>query len=215
MSISSIFKKQSLRSLSIYDSQCSPSTKCPPLTLSGQLHCCWLPPARGFLLTVSASNLELEIPLWLWLGGAALTVLLSFAVVIDFLPAKFQSRDYPEADVSSVIPLRFLLATKTLWTARVIVLAMLCLTMIAGLLGDQQADNNLAPTMIWIIFWVGVTFSVTVFGDFWRLLNPFATIYLLLFRRQQIADFTGKRCAGLVGDRAVSRVYVRRASVAE
>ena len=139
--------------------------------------------AHGF-----GEQLELDIPLWLWLGGAALTVLLSFAIVIDFLPTKFQSRSYSQVDFSDTLPLRILLSPTSLWLMRLLVLALLCVTLIAGLIGSQQADKNLAPTMIWIVFWVGVTFSVTIFGDVWRLMNPFATVYRLLFRRQYQAD---------------------------
>ncbi|MEM7466233.1 MAG: hypothetical protein AAF387_05050 [Pseudomonadota bacterium] len=141
--------------------------------------------AHGF-----GEQLDLEIPLWLWLGGAALTVLLSFAVVIDFLPKRMESRRVIEVEISSWWLFRFLLHPKILWILRLVVLTIIFLTVASGLFGNQDAQQNLAPTMVWITFWVGVTFAVVLFGNLWHLLNPFATLYLLIFgqRRAVVSD---------------------------
>ena len=149
--------------------------------------------AHGF-----GEQLQLEIPLWLWLGGAALTVLLSFAVVIDFLPKNLQTSRYAEIDLSDKQPVTLLLNPKVLWCFRLLLLAILFLTVVAGLLGNQQPDKNIAPAMIWILFWVGLTFAVTIFGDFWRLLNPFATLYTLVFRRREAVHSSHREISATV-----------------
>lgn len=142
-----------------------------------------------FLLAISGAclahgfgeQLDLKIPMWLWLGGAGLTVVLSFAVVIDFLPDKFSTTQYPQIDVSDSVLPRVIFHPINLWFGRSLVLALLFITIIAGIIGNQTPEKNLAPTIIWIAFWVGMTFLASLLGNFWRSLNPFATLYLLLF----------------------------------
>ena len=134
--------------------------------------------AHGF-----GEQLELEIPLWLWLGGAGLTVLLSFAVVIDFLPKRFQSIHYPEIDISDNFIVRLFISKFTLWVIRASVLVLLVLVISAGIFGVQTPQDNIAPTSIWVIFWVGVSFTSVLFGNYWRVINPLSSIYYLLFRR--------------------------------
>lgn len=141
--------------------------------------------AHGF-----GEQLDLSIPLWLWLGGAALTVVLSFAVVIDFLPAKFSTPEYPRKDISNSLPVRMMINQFSLWSMRGVFAALVLLTIAAGVFGEQTPQNNLAPTMVWVIFWVGLTFAVALLGNFWRLTNPFATIYYLLFRSNTVGQST-------------------------
>ena len=154
------------------------------------------PIAGGLLVTIFAcfdcqahgfgEQLELEIPLWLWLGGAGLTVVLSFAVVIDFLPRHFQSLDYPEIDITNNPVVRILTSNYSLWSMRVAVLLMLALVISAGVFGTQSAPDNIAPTAIWIMFWVGVSFTSVLIGNFWRVINPLSSIYYLLFRHSKV-----------------------------
>jgi hypothetical protein len=127
-------------------------------------------------------QLNLQIPLWLWLSGAALTVILSFAVVIDFLPSKLATTEYPLIDVSDSLFVSILTHPTTLWLLRIFFTTMLIFSIVTGIFGVQSAERNLAPTMVWVIFWVGLTFLVILFGNFWRVVNPFATIYYFLFR---------------------------------
>lgn len=143
-----------------------------------------------FLLTVSevsvahgfGEQLDLKIPLWLWLGGAALTVLLSFAVVIDFLPEKFTTTQYWRRDVTGSLLARLIFHPINLWLARILLVALLLLAIAIGFFGSQAPGKNPVPMLVWIAFWVGMTFSVSFLGNFWRTINPFATLYFLLFR---------------------------------
>jgi hypothetical protein len=38
-------------------------------------------------------------------------------------------------------------------------------TVTAGFIGDQNAYRNIAPTMVWIIVWVGVAYVSAFVGD--------------------------------------------------
>src|SRR3954468_22342094 len=46
----------------------------------------------------------------------------------------------------------------------------------AGLRGAQDAQDNLAPTIIYVHFWVGMAVVSIVFGDVFRALNPWRAI---------------------------------------
>jgi hypothetical protein len=47
---------------------------------------------------------------------------------------------------------------------------------VAGLIGDPNPYRNIAPTLVWIIWWVGLVYVAVLFGNVWTLLNPWRTI---------------------------------------
>jgi hypothetical protein len=49
-------------------------------------------------------------------------------------------------------------------------------TAYAGLAGTELQRDNLAPTMVYVGFWVGVPFASLLFGDVWRLLSPWRAL---------------------------------------
>ena len=52
----------------------------------------------------------------------------------------------------------------------------LLVTAYAGLAGSENQRDNLAPTMVYVVFWVGVPFASLLFGDVWRLISPWRAI---------------------------------------
>jgi hypothetical protein len=46
----------------------------------------------------------------------------------------------------------------------------------AGLAGTDVQADNLAPTAVFVVFWVGVPFASLLLGDVWRLLSPWRAI---------------------------------------
>jgi hypothetical protein len=46
----------------------------------------------------------------------------------------------------------------------------------AGLAGNPEATSNLLPTLIYVLFWVGLPFASAVFGDVFRPFNPWLAI---------------------------------------
>ncbi len=43
---------------------------------------------------------------------------------------------------------------------------------IAALVGERSAGTNIAPTFVWIVFWVGLVPLCVLFGNVWAWLNP-------------------------------------------
>ncbi len=133
--------------------------------------------AHGFGQSVS-----LPIPLWLWLAGAGLTVVLSFAAVIDFLPRALQTTHYPRLRLLRSTPRVHALATVVSTGLRALCVGLLALSLIAAFAGSPVASENLAPTLVWILFWVGVAFTAALLGDVWALVNPLRTVFALVER---------------------------------
>ncbi len=49
-------------------------------------------------------------------------------------------------------------------------------TAYAGLAGTENQRDNLAPTMVYVVFWVGVPCASLLLGDVWRLISPWRAI---------------------------------------
>ena len=55
--------------------------------------------------------------------------------------------------------------------------ALFIVVVLAGLFGDQNPYRNIAPTLVWIIWWVGFAYVAAFVGDVWRLINPWRTVF--------------------------------------
>ena len=56
-------------------------------------------------------------------------------------------------------------------------LGLFVVTVLAGLFGDQNPYRNIAPTLVWIIWWVGLAYVAAFAGDIWALVNPWRTVF--------------------------------------
>jgi hypothetical protein len=61
---------------------------------------------------------------------------------------------------------------------RTVGLLVLLGTIVVAFAGSQDSSDNLAPVMVYVVFWVGVAWLSALFGDVWRMLNPFDTIVM-------------------------------------
>jgi hypothetical protein len=113
---------------------------------------------------------DLPIPLWLFYYGGAIVLVLSFVALGVLwrrpLLERAQGKPLPEGLQ------RILLST---WL-RVVVggasLGLLIVLFLAALLGEPSAGQNLSPTFVFVIFWVGLVVVVIVLGNVWPILNP-------------------------------------------
>ena len=51
-------------------------------------------------------------------------------------------------------------------------MALLVLVVAAGLVGEDSPTLSLAPTFVYVLFWLGVPLLSVLLGDVWRVLNP-------------------------------------------
>lgn len=61
-------------------------------------------------------------------------------------------------------------------------LAALALVVVAGLIGSRDPNRNIAPTLVWIVWWVGFSYVAMLAGNLWPLVNPWRTLHELSFR---------------------------------
>jgi hypothetical protein len=138
----------------------------------------FLADARPALAHGFGPTYDIPIPLWLYLYGAAA------AVVLAFLPLALFSRKerdstyrYPTFDLFGIRPLRALLTSRLLIGGlRLLSVALFFLVVIAGLAG-LQSGFNIVPTLVWIIWWVGLSFFTALVGNVWPLVNPWGVLF--------------------------------------
>jgi hypothetical protein len=118
---------------------------------------------------------DLPIPAWLFGWAAAVVLIVSFAALATLwqtprLEGDERFRPLPEG-------LSFtLINPATEFFAGLIGVALLGITIWAGLAGVQAPQANFAPTFIYVIFWVGLVPLSVLFGDVFRALNPWRAI---------------------------------------
>lgn len=59
---------------------------------------------------------------------------------------------------------------------RLLGLAALTLVVVAGLADGTETSSNIAPVVVFILFWLGVPFVAAFVGDWWRWLSPWRTL---------------------------------------
>ncbi len=128
--------------------------------------------AHGF-----GERYELPVPLWLYVGGAGAAVALSFAVIGLFVRGAPGTRDYPRINLLRWRAGRALVHPLFLVPVKLLAVLLFLLVIGAGLAGNSSSLDNIAPVLVWIIWWVGVAFFSALVGDIWALINPWKTIF--------------------------------------
>ncbi len=132
-------------------------------------------PAAGALFPPPAlahgivSRTDLPIPVWLFGWAAAVVLIVSFAALAAL---------WPTPRLQAAVPRRrlFRLPAAVDVLAGAFGIAALGATVYAGLAGVQDALGNLAPTVIYVVFWVGLVLASVLFGDIWRAFSPWRAI---------------------------------------
>jgi hypothetical protein len=116
---------------------------------------------------------DLPIPMWaaVWAGVAALII--SFLLLYLLWPLPRLARASGGRAVGAWS--RYLHDVIVV-VLRVFGLLLFAVTLIALWSGSLNSAENIAPTMIYVILWVGVPFASLLFGDLWQALNPFDTL---------------------------------------
>jgi hypothetical protein len=128
--------------------------------------------AHGF-----AQRYDLPVPLNLYLAGAATAVALSFVVIAFFLRGNRSVAGYPTFDLLSTLPGKLIASPPVTGGLRLASVAFLLLVILAGFLGDQNPFKNIAPTAIWVIWWVGFAYISGLVGNLWAVVNPWSALF--------------------------------------
>ena len=124
--------------------------------------------AHGF-----GERYDLPIPLDYFLVGAAGAVALSFVVVGLFVRRRPGPFDYPRIDLLATPWLGRALGRPPLPSmVRLLSVAVFGLIVATALLGVNRPIENLAPTVVWVLWWVGMGYVSALLGNVWMLINP-------------------------------------------
>jgi len=134
----------------------------------------WTAPAsaHGF-----GQRYDLPIPLGLWMTGAAAAVVLTFVFVAIFMRWSPSVERHPRVDLLRWPAFRRLARVPLGAPVQMLCVGLLALTLVAGFFGDQTPTRNLAPTLIWIDWWVGVAYLSALVGNVWSIVNPWSTVF--------------------------------------
>ena len=122
---------------------------------------------------------DLPAPLGYFVAGAALTVALTFVIATLFMR---RVRDASAADGAAnnrsiafgpALPVLRLLC-------RALGLMTFAVVLGAALSGTADPLMNLAPTLVWIIWWIGLSIVVACIGNLWPVLDPWRTLFELI-----------------------------------
>ena len=121
---------------------------------------------------------DLPVPLGYVVAGACVTVFITFIFAIVFVRRRPGLLLQPASGSGFFVDPRvlhwlFRLTRSVAWLLFV-------LTIVSALWGSADPLMNLAPTLVWIIWWVGMSFGVLLFGNFWPALDPWRTSFDLL-----------------------------------
>lgn len=120
---------------------------------------------------------DLPLPLSLWITGAAGAIVLSFLVISIAVRANAAVEAPAQPTVLRWQIDNSFAGPKIRLVARIFSVAALILVVAAGIIGDQTPTRNLAPTAIWIAWWVGFSYLSAFVGNVWSVVNPWAAIF--------------------------------------
>ena len=115
---------------------------------------------------------DLPVPAWMVGYGAGAALVVSFAALAVFWrdPRLEAARWGPVVAGSSPA------ARATLMLFRALGVAGLAIVLAAGFFGSDNALENIAPTAVYVTFWVGCTLISGLAGDVYRLIDPYETL---------------------------------------
>lgn len=118
---------------------------------------------------------DLPVPGWLFLWGAAVVLVLSFLALGALwkrpqLERRAAGRPLPEGLE------RVLLSRALHVMLGVLSAALLGLVFLTALIGEPSSAQNLAPTFVYVVFWLGLVPVQVLLGNVWPVLNPWLAV---------------------------------------
>lgn len=119
-------------------------------------------------------RLDLPVPQWLFAWAAAVVLVASFVG----LAVAWRTPRLEGAGSRRIVGIPAIVAS----VVRAVGLAAFSLVVVAGLVGEQEPSRNIAPTIVYVVFWVGVPIVSVLVGDVFRALSPWRSVGMLVAR---------------------------------
>jgi hypothetical protein len=117
---------------------------------------------------------DLPVPTWLFYWGAGVVLVVSF-VLLGALWKRPVLEAHERGDALSRALSRFVLGPLRI-AVQVVSVGLFVLVWAAALFGDTDPFRNLAPTWVYVIFWLGLPALSVLFGNVWRALSPWRAL---------------------------------------
>lgn len=138
----------------------------------------WMVPSGSVYAHGFGERYDLPIPLEYYLFGSAAAILLSFGVIGAFVRVRPEQVPYWRWNMLDAKLTGWLFSSHIVkYTIQLISVLSMFLVIATGMLGNQDPGMNLAPTFVWIIWWVGLLFAIAAIGNFWLLVNPWSILF--------------------------------------
>ena len=118
---------------------------------------------------------DLPVPDWLFFWGGAVVLVLSFLALGALWKAPQLERRLGGHPLPAGLE-RFLRSPVLHGILGAISAGLLVLIFLTALIGEPSSAQNLSPTFIYVIFWLGLVPLQVVFGNVWRVLNPWLAL---------------------------------------
>lgn len=128
--------------------------------------------AHGF-----GQRYDLPVPLWLYLLGAGAAVILSFVVIGIFVRGTPGLHSYPCLNLLHTRIGRIFAHPALLLMLKLASVILFVLAILTGFLGSRNPMKNLTPTLVWVVWWVGLAYVSALLGNLWALINLWKIIF--------------------------------------
>ena len=106
--------------------------------------------------------------------------MISFVLIGKFVSQSGSNFSYPKLDASKLAHADFFTSDSSNFLIKVASVLIFIVTLSAGFLGPKIATTNFATLFVWIIFWLGLTYFIALFGNIWSVANPWKIVVKLL-----------------------------------
>ncbi len=118
---------------------------------------------------------DLPVPTWLFYWGGAVVLVVSFVLLGSLWKRPLLARHAEGANAAPWLT-RIVLSTGLRVAVQALSVAVFVVVFAAALLGDRDPFRNLAPTWIYVVFWLGLPLLSVLLGNVWRALSPWLAI---------------------------------------
>ena len=132
------------------------------------------PPAAAHAF---GARYDLPLPLDFYLAGAGAAVALSFVIMALFFRSPLARARRLGFDLLRFRPMAALLHPAVVTLLQTISVGFFLLVLAAGFFGTQDALKNIAPTFVWVIWWVGLAYVASLVGNLWPAINPWSIVF--------------------------------------
>jgi len=144
-------------------------------------------PARAHAF---GARFDLPLPLSFYLVGAGGAIAFSFVIMALVFRASSAQTDRWYVDLFRFTPVRILTHPFVAVILQAISVSVFFLTLSAGFFGTNDTLQNIAPTLVWIIWWVGFVYVAALVGNFWPVVNPWRIMFSAV---EKVVGFCGIR----------------------